>query len=98
MSLFPLNLNKYKKWSVEQLYYLLYPYIMEDFMGKPDCKTVHAEGNMQAIVSGATGTVSHILRGGTDIQAKIKKAEYLIKSQEGRIVIEGAQITGQFLG
>jgi hypothetical protein len=98
MSLFPLDLDKYKEWTIKQLYYLLFPYIKEDFMGRKDCELVHAEGNMQAIVSGATGTVTHTIRGGSDTLISIKGAEYRAKVEEGRIELSSAQETGQFTG
>jgi hypothetical protein len=98
MSLFPVDLDKYKEWTIRQLYYLLFPYIKEDFMGKKDCEAIHAEGNMQAVVSGATGIVEHVIGGGSDILISLKESEYRRKAEEGEAAIETAQETGRFTG
>jgi hypothetical protein len=98
MSLFPLDLDRYRDWTIKQLYYLLFPYIKEDFMGRKDCQAVHTEGNMQAIVAGATGTVTHIVRGGSDNFISVKEAEYRAYVEQGNVELEVAQQTGQFTG
>jgi hypothetical protein len=98
MSLIPINLSRYRDWTIQQLYYLLFPYIKEDFMGRKDCQIVHAEGNMQAVVSGETGIVTHAVRGGSDTVLAAKEAEYRVLSEEGGLTIEAAQETGQFTG
>jgi len=98
MSLFPLNVTQFKDWSIQQLYYLLYPYIKEDFMGRQDCQAVHQEPNMTVVVGGATIPVTHVLRGGSDALAAAKVGEYRLLTEEGRIVTEAAELTGQFTG
>jgi len=98
MSLFPLDLDQFKDWTIQQLYYLLYPHIMEDFMGKPDCKLIHQEPNMTVLVSGVTIPVTHILRGGSDNLAEAKKAQYRLLVEEGRVTINTAEETGRFTG
>ncbi len=98
MSLIPLDLSRYKAWTIQQLYYLLFPYIKEDFMGRIDCEAVHAEGNMQAIVSGATGTVTHVIRGGSDTLIAAKEGEYRLASEAGEVTRTTAQQLGTFTG
>lgn len=98
MSLFPLDLDKFKDWSIQQLYYHLFPYIKDDFMGKKDCKSVHADGNMTVMVAGVSTPVTHILRGGSSIFAAIKEIQYQLLVQEGRITVSTAQETGNFTG
>jgi hypothetical protein len=98
MSLFPLNLDRYKEWSIKQLYYHLFPFIKEDFMGRQDCALVHTDGNMQAVVAGSTGTVTHITRGGSDNLLAVKETEYRTYVEQGTVVIQTAQELGEFVG
>lgn len=98
MSFLELNLSKYKDWTIQQLYYLLFPLMKKDFMGRSDCELVHAEGNMIAVVSGASGTVTHIIRGGSDTILSVKEATYKALSEEGALTITTAQETGEFTG
>jgi len=98
MSLTSLDIARFKEWTIQQLYYLLYPYIKEDFMGRSDCRLVHTEGNMTVIISGVTGNVNHVIRGGSDNLASAKEAEYRVYVEEGQVVIDTAESTGEFTG
>ena len=98
MSLFELDVQKFKDWSIQQLYYLLYPYIKEDFMGIQDCEAVHTTGNMTVIVGNSTYNVEHIISGGSQIFAAIKEIEYQSLAEEGRITLQTAEETGEFTG
>jgi hypothetical protein len=94
VSLFPLDLGRYKDWTIQQLYYLLFPYIKEDFMGRLDCQAVHTEGNMLA---GET-PVTHIISGGSDSLLASKEAEYSAAAEAGVVTLTTAQTTGEFTG
>jgi hypothetical protein len=98
MSLFPLDIQQFKDWSIQQLYYLLFPYIKEDFMGKGDCDIVHKTGNMTVMIDEEVYTVDHIISGGSDTLASIKEIQYKISAQEGRVTLETAEETGEFTG
>jgi len=101
MSLFPVDLERYKTWTIRQLYYFLFPYIKKDFMGKKDCSSIHTEGNMQVTTSPSGGTfpVIHVaVRGGSDNILSAKEAEYRTRAEEGEVTISAAQETGQFAG
>ena len=98
MSLFPLDIDQFKAWSVQQMYYLLYPYIKEDFMGRDDCQLVHQEPNMTVLVGTVTIPVTHVIRGGSDTLATIKELEYRALAEEGRITTGVAERTGEFTG
>ena len=67
-------------------------------MGRDDCKLVHQEGNMQAVVSGAAGIVTHVIRGGSDTMAKMKEQQYRAQVEQGDVVLEQAQNTARFTG
>ncbi len=98
MSLFPLDIDRYKEWTIQQLYYMLFPFMKDDFMGKSDCQLVHQEPNMTVVVAGAPATVTHIIRGGSDTLMAIKEAEYRALLAEGRIVTRTARESGRFTG
>lgn len=67
-------------------------------MGRLDCRAVHTEGNMTVTTETGPVPVVHIIRGGSDSFISAKEAEYRILAEEGRVVLEGAEETGQFLG
>lgn len=98
MSLFPLDLTRYKEWTIEQLYYSLFPYIKEDFMGRQDCSAVHTEGNMTVTTASGPANVIHIVRGGSDSFLQAKEAEYRAYVEEGKLRVRAAQETGVFVG
>lgn len=97
MSLTPLNLERYKAWTMEQLYYALFPFIKEDFMGRQDCTAVHTEGNMMVTTATGPTTVTHIIRGGSDTFLQAKEAEYRAYVLEGTLKVRTAQQTGVFV-
>ena len=98
MSLLPLDLDRYKEWTIQQLYYLLFPYIKEDFMGRPDCDAVHTTGNMTVTTSDGVLNVTHIIQGGSDTFLSAKESEYRAYAEEGRSALSSAQETGEFSG
>jgi len=98
MSLFPLDLDRYKAWTIQQLYYLLFPYIKEDFMGRQDCQAVHTEGNLIPVVGGATGTITQAIRGGSDTFLSMKEGTYRAYVEEGGTTLRNAQEQGNFTG
>jgi hypothetical protein len=78
----------FDKVAISLTYAKLYPLIQKDFMGKLDCRAVHAPGNM--ILSGTAGpaplagTVVHAVnQGGADIIASSKKVIYKTKVEAG---------------
>ena len=98
MSLVPLDLDRFKEWSILQVYYLLFPLMKEDFMGRGDCENVHATGNISVTVSGEPGIVTHIIEGGSDILLAAKEAEYRTLAENGQTTLQTAQETGEFTG
>jgi len=92
----PINVDRYRDWNVEMLFYKMYPLLVENFMGKGDCRTVHAVGNIVAPSTG--GPVTHIIQGGTDLIAKAKEPVYRLRAEEGRTRIASAEQTGEFIG
>jgi hypothetical protein len=95
MTFFNLNLDRYRAWTIQQLYYLLYPYIKDDFMGRQDCQAVHTLGNMIA----GDATVAHVtFSGGDDTLANIKEREYELLAEEGGVTLSTAQETGETTG
>jgi hypothetical protein len=94
--LVPFPLERYKEWTREMLYYFLFPLIKRDFMGRMDCQTVHAPGNMTAPSSG--GNIIHAIQGGTSTALDIKEAEYRLRLEQGEAVLDAAQETGEFFG
>lgn len=98
MSLVPLDLARYRDWTIQQLYYMLFPYIKEDFMGRSDCENVHRTGNMTVTTSDGVINVTHIIQGGSDTMLTAKQAEYEAYVAEGRVTVETAQQTGTFTG
>jgi len=91
----PLDLDRYKEWTIEMLYKMLYPYIKDDFMGLGDCGLVHTEGNMLA---GETPVTHITTRGGSSAKANAKGVQYRIDVQEGRTTLTRAKETGDFNG
>lgn len=92
MPLFSLDLDRYKAWTIQQLYYLLYPYIKEDFMDRSTCKGVHSEGNMMA----GDSIVTHItFRGGDDTLSSSKTEQYRLLAEEGELTLSTSQETGE---
>ena len=65
MSLFPMDMERFKPWAVRQLYLLMYPHMKQDFMGLKDCQAVHQEPNMTVVVAGVPANVNHVIRGGS---------------------------------
>jgi len=98
MSIVPLDLDRYKEWTMDQMYYELFPRMKEDFMGKLDCQAIHAEGNMLPVVSGATGSITHIIRGGSDNLTSAKEAQYRAYVEQGSSTLSTAQDTGETTG
>jgi hypothetical protein len=87
----PLNNAIFDKFATAVIYAKLYPYIMSDFMGKLDCKLVHAPGNMIVnTVGGPTaqsGTVIHTAsQGGSDSVTTGLKAKYKAAMQVGDVL------------
>ena len=93
--IFPINIGNFQRWAIRQLYYKLYPYIKDDFMGRRDCQMVHQEGNMMAGQYPVTYTA---FRGGSSMIASIKQAEYEARAQSGEIEVDVAEETGTFTG
>lgn len=95
MSIVPLNLDTYKEYDVEQLYYHLYPYLAEDFMDRTGCERIHGSGNMLA----GESSVTHVtFEGGVSTFADLKKRKYELYVQEGGRTLETAQEQGEFTG
>ena len=94
-TIFELDIDRYKDWTFQQLYYGLYPYIQDDFMGKKDCGNVHGAQNMTA----GTYTVTHgAFQGGNDLIASAQKAIYKGRFESGEITLNVARETGRFTG
>jgi hypothetical protein len=94
-TVFELDLDQYKEWTAEQLYYLIFPHIKKDFMGIKDCKMVHADGNLMA----GESTVSHITtQGGSNTFTSIKEQIYNARLEAGEVTLETAKETGRFMG
>jgi len=98
MSIVPLNLDRYKEWTMDQMYYELFPRIKEDFMGKGDCRNIHATGNMTPVVAGSTGTITQVIQGGSDIELSVKEAQYRAYVEQGTAALSSAQETGRTTG
>jgi len=95
MSIVPLNRDRYREWDVEQSYYRLYPYIMEDFMDRSGCERIHGEGNMMA----GESAVTHLsFQGGVKTFANLKKRQYEVYVEEGGRTLEMAKERGEFTG
>lgn len=84
----PVNPVLFDKVATALTYAKLYPLIQRDFMGKLDCRAVHAPGNM--LLTGTAGplplvgTVTHIVvQGGSSNFSEIKKVEYKAKVEAG---------------
>lgn len=84
----PVNPALFDKIAAALTYAKLYPFIQRDFMGKADCRLVHAPGNM--ILQGTAGpvplvgTVVHTLnQGGAEAIAKGKLAAYKAQVKGG---------------
>ena len=95
MSLFPLDLDAYKRWTIRQLYNLLKPMILEDCVARGDFEMVFAPGNL---IAGETPVTFVGIQPMSTIIADAKSAEARVAAEEGKIVIEAAQTTGQFTG
>lgn len=84
----PVNPALFDKVAAALTYAKLYPLIQADFMGKLDCASVHAPGNMQLLgVAGpvpVTGTVLHTVnQGGSQKIAKGMIARYKLQVKTG---------------
>ena len=97
-SIIPLDIDRYKRWTFEQMYYNLYPMILRDFMAKPDCAAVHGIANMTVATNSGPKPVVHALQGGSDIQGKILEARYRAQAETGTGTLEQARRTGEFTG
>ncbi len=98
MSLFPIDLPSYKSWTVRQLYNLLKPYLLDDFVTRSDFEMFHTPGNLLA-PGGSGGPVTYTaIQPSSTIMAAAQRAEAQVAVQEGRVVIETAQSTGEFTG
>ena len=96
MSLFPLDVDRYKRWTIRQLYALLKPYILEDCVCRRDFDVIFVPGNLIAPPDG--GPVTYIVPSTTRIGADILIAAARVEAEEGRATLVGAQGTGEFLG
>lgn len=77
-------------------YYKMYDLIMRDFMGRDDCRTCHAAGNIMFNGANAAGPVSGpclnmAIQGGSDNIAQGKKVAYEAALKAGAALDE---ITG----
>ncbi len=94
-SIIPLDIQQYKDWTIQQLYYELHPYLKEDFRGLKDCQNIHSAANMTT----GDAVVSHItFQPAMTTQADTKDAEYRQYAAAGTNTIEIAQQTGTFAG
>ena len=87
----PLNPATFDKVAAKLTYAKLFPLIMQDFMGKADCKLVHAVGNMLVNTTGGptsqSGPVTHVaVQGGSDSITQAKKAAYEAASKAGGVL------------
>ncbi len=88
-----LNLRKFKKWALKQLYYELYQFMKDDFMSIPDCRGVHTPGNIIAPTSG--GPCTQALPGGSKNFSEAKAKIYKARAEIGDIQIDVAEETGE---
>lgn len=92
----PINMGRFKRWAIKNLYYHLYPLIVEDFMTKGDCKLVHTPGNIIAPTTG--GPCTQAIQGGSNTVGTAKKAVYEARAQVGELQLDVAEETGEFTG
>lgn len=76
-----LNGAVYDTFATNIIYAKLFPLIVDDFMGKLDCKLVHITGNMIANTTGSpaaqSGPVLHLAtQGGSDKISQATKLKY----------------------
>lgn len=86
----PVNPALFDKVAAALTYAKLYPLIEKDFMGKLDCASVHAPGNMQLAGTAGPipiiGTVVHVLnQGGSQKVSKGKIAAYKAQVKAGNL-------------
>lgn len=94
---FPINMGRFKKWAIEQTYYLLFPYIAKDFMGRGGCKLVHLPGNINSSPTG--GPVTYLVaQGGCSMDTDALKPIYQVRAELGEVQSDIASETGEFTG
>ncbi len=93
----PVNIASIIDFATRQMYLKLYPLIKRDFMGRDDCRLVHAPGNIVAPTYG--GPVVHTaFQGGHSTVSDSLESQYRTMEETGDIRVETALRTGEGLG
>lgn len=92
---FNLDLRRYREWTLDHLYYLLFSRLMRDFVYREDYEAAMADGNMMAGDSPVTFT---LMQPSANTLARIKAREYEALAEVGDVGLSTAQETGTTTG
>ncbi len=95
MAFFSLNLDRYREWTIEQLYRLLFSRLARDFVYRTDYETTFASGNVMAGDSLVTFTV---IQPSNKTFADVKAQEYEALAEAGDVSLASAQESGTTSG
>jgi hypothetical protein len=94
----PINLEAFQKFSIQQLYYLLFQYMARDFMARRDCFLVHVPPNMATVSGSPIVYANPAFIGGHATSIPDLAATYGARAVSGEVQLEAAEETGVFLG
>ena len=93
---FPIDLERYRRWTARMLFRLIYPELADNFVHKQDHQIHLGVGNLVAPTSG--GPVTYVVPSNTSVFADALRVRMRAELEQGDAEIEIAQETGEFTG